>query len=299
MIVCVAPNPSVDKLFGVGQLEPGAIHRPTSFVAVPGGKGLNVARAAATLGGDVRAVALLGGGAGRWIADELERMGIETTSVWHSGETRSCLSVADAATSSLTEFYEDGIAVDDGVWRSFADAVHDAADAAGWVTVSGSLPPGAPEDGYAELEGTASLAVDATRLGNVRPALVKVNADEAARMTGLEDPVAAAHDLRARFGGAAVVTSRTGAVLVEAAGGVRQGSVDVEGPYPVGSGDAFLAGLIVALDGGVGWDDALRGALGAGAANAEEAGAGNLDRSRAEELAERAYVVRVDGLRET
>jgi 1-phosphofructokinase family hexose kinase len=299
VIVCVAPNPSVDKLFGVERLEPGAIHRPTSFVAVPGGKGLNVARAAASLGGDVHAVALLGGGTGRWIADELERMGIETTAVWHSGETRSCLSVADAATTSLTEFYEDGIAVEEGIWRSFARAVLGAADAASWVTVSGSLPPGAPEDGYAELEGTASLAVDATRLGNVRPALVKVNADEAGRMTGLEDPVAAAHELHTRYGGAAVVTSRAGAVLVDADGGARQGGLDVEGPYPVGSGDAFLAGLVVALDRGAGWDDALKGALGAGGANAHEPGAGNLVRSHAEELAEKAYVVRMNGTRET
>ena len=49
-------------------------------------------------------------------------------------------------------------------------------------------------------------------------------------------------------------------------------------------------GLVVALDGGAGWPDALRAALGAGAANAEQPGAGRLDRSRAAELAEQAGV---------
>ena len=46
MIVAVSANPSVDKLFEIERLVPGAIHRPTGFVQVPGGKGLNVARAA-------------------------------------------------------------------------------------------------------------------------------------------------------------------------------------------------------------------------------------------------------------
>ncbi len=50
MILCVASNPSIDKLFEVDRLQPGRIHRPTGFVQVAGGKGLNVARAAASLG---------------------------------------------------------------------------------------------------------------------------------------------------------------------------------------------------------------------------------------------------------
>ena len=46
MIVCLAANPSVDRLFEVERLVKGDIHRPSSFVQVAGGKGLNVARAA-------------------------------------------------------------------------------------------------------------------------------------------------------------------------------------------------------------------------------------------------------------
>ena len=46
MIVCLAANPSVDRLFEVERLVKGDIHRPSGFVQVAGGKGLNVARAA-------------------------------------------------------------------------------------------------------------------------------------------------------------------------------------------------------------------------------------------------------------
>ena len=59
MIVCVAANPSIDKLFEVERLVPGAIHRPLGFVQVPGGKGLNVARAAHSLGAEIRATGIL------------------------------------------------------------------------------------------------------------------------------------------------------------------------------------------------------------------------------------------------
>jgi sugar/nucleoside kinase (ribokinase family) len=58
----------------------------------------------------------------------------------------------------------------------------------------------------------------------------------------------------------------------------------------VGSGDAFLGGLVTALERGDGWHAALRLALGAAAANAELPGAGRLEAGRAIELAGRASV---------
>jgi len=294
VIVCVSPNPAIDKLFAIGRLEPGAIHRPASFVRVPGGKGLNVARAAVTLGAEVRAVAWLGGHHGQWIAEELEALGVPLTSAWHSGETRSCLSVADDATRSLTEFYEDAAPVTADEWQQFLRHYTDAVAGASWVTISGSLPPGAPAEGYTELVQVAGdVALDTTQLGAARPALLKVNAAEAGELTGGEVQDAA-RKLHERIGGegkvVVVTNGAEGAVLVDEAGEVWDGRLDAWGPYPVGSGDAFLAGLIVARDRGESWPDALRAGLGAGAANAEVPGAGRLDRDRAELLAERAPV---------
>jgi 1-phosphofructokinase family hexose kinase len=296
VIVCVSPNPAIDKLFAVERLEPGAIHRPTSFVRVPGGKGLNVARAAATLGADVHAVAWLGGDHGRWIADELEALGLSLTAVWHSGETRSCLSVADEETRSLTEFYEDASPVRAAEWREFVDRFDEAVEGASWVTVSGSLPPGTAVEGYTELARHGNVALDTTQLGAAHPALLKVNAAEAAQVTG-EDAPAAARELHERIGGegkvVAVTRGEDGAVLVDPAGQEWHGKLDSWGPYPVGSGDAFLAGLVVALERGASWPEAMQAALGAGAANAELPGAGRLDRDRAELLAEGARVTPV------
>lgn len=296
MILCVAPNPSIDKTFEIERLEPGTIHRPTAFVQVPGGKGLNVARAAASLGADVHIVAILGGHAGQWIANQLGVLGIPLTAVWRAAETRSCLSVADAQTHSLTEFYESGppIAVDE--WAEFVRVVHERALSATWTTVSGSLPPSALVADYRELVVTANVAADALALGEAQPALLKVNLAEARALTGSTDAPAEAlaRALRQRIGGdghAAVVTAGTdGAALVTPEGDALRGTLAAAGDYAVGSGDAFLAGLVVALDQGDSWGDALRAALGAGAANAEIPGPGRLDGDQAKTLAERADV---------
>ena len=289
MILCVAANPSIDRLFAVDGLVPGAIHRPTRFAQVAGGKGLNVARAAARLGGEVRAAALLGGHAGRWIADELGAEGVDLHAAWAHAETRSSLSVA-GADEGLTEFYEHGFPVTWDEWSAFAALVTGLASEAAWMTLSGSLPPGAPHDGYVGLVRLTRTALDSRAAGiDARPAVVKLNESEAD--VGADGAVAAARALHERSGGTAIVTrGRAGAVLVTPDGTAMAGRLDADGAYPVGSGDAFLAGLVVALDGGADWPDALRAALGAGAANAAIPGAGRLDRANAERLAAQATV---------
>ena len=296
MILCVAANPSIDRLFGVKGLEVGAIHRPTSFAQVPGGKGLNAARAAHALGGDVEAAALLGGHAGRWIADQVESVGIPLHAAWTHRETRSSLSV-HGAPEGLTEFYEHGDPVTAEEWAGFAAVVAEAGPRAQWMTISGSLPEGAPADGYVSLVDLTRVAFDSTAEGIAAGVtVVKLNTDEAARVTGAATSdeagaLAAARQLAERCGGTAVVTrGPRGAVLVAADGTALSGSLNARGPYPVGSGDAFLAGLVVALHGGADWAGALRAALGAGAANADEMGAGVLDREMAERLAGQAVI---------
>src|SRR6201985_2429938 len=107
MILCVAGTPSIDKLFEVAEIAVGEIHRPNRMIALPGGKGIHVAQVATALGADAVVTGLLAGHAGRWVAQTREAEGVAGEWAWGAGETRSSLSVADAATGRLTEFYED------------------------------------------------------------------------------------------------------------------------------------------------------------------------------------------------
>ncbi|HEX5936869.1 MAG TPA: hexose kinase [Actinomycetota bacterium] len=309
MIVCLAANPSVDRLFEVERLVKGDIHRPIGFVQVAGGKGLNVARAANALGADVWAVALLRGHNGRWLREALASEGVDGEFVWTHGESRSSLSVADRETAGLTEFYEHGPVAPDVAWVELTHAVASRWSPGSWLTISGSLPRGAPDDGYRDLIAEARaagvrVALDAERERlsaalAASPDIVKVNVAEAGELLGVptarrDDSLAAASKIRDMAGGdrhAGIVTrGAEGVMLAGPDGSLYEGVLYVRGRYPVGSGDAFLAGLVTALDGGAGWEDALRLALGAGAANAELPGAARLDPTRATALAERAEV---------
>ena len=309
MIVCLAANPSIDKLFEIDRLVKGDIHRPQGFVQTAGGKGLNVARSAHVLGADVTAVALLRGHAGRWLADQLDAEGVPGAHVWTHGESRSSLSVADRETGSLTEFYEHGAVMPAAAWVELMHTVSVLFDGTGWLTISGSMPRGAPDDGYRDLVTEARsagvrVAVDAEgqrlRLAlDAGPDVVKVNQAEARELLGVptarrEESLAAAQKLRDLAGGdghAGLITrGAEGVVLAAPDGTLYEGALYVRGRYPVGSGDAFLAGLITRMDAGGDEQDALALALGAATANAELPGAGKLDPARAEALASQAQV---------
>jgi 1-phosphofructokinase family hexose kinase len=316
VIVCVASSPSVDKLFEVDRVEVGAIHRPLAFTQVPGGKGLNVARAAHLLGAEVRATGILAGHTGRWLEEALAAEGVPGVFAWSEGETRASLSVADRTDRGLTEFYERGTDIGPGGWERLEGVVIELMPGAAWVTLSGNLPVGAPDDGYARLierarSAGARVALDArdealARGVAARPDVVKVNAEEAAGLLGcdvatMEDAGAAAREICSHLepDGAAIVTrGADGAMIATPEGSVLLGRLYARGPYPVGSGDAFLAGLVVCLERGGDWAAATCLALGAAAANAERAGAGRLDALRAEQLAAGAEVLeaRASGL---
>ena len=269
MIAFVAASPSIDRTHVVDALAPGEIHRPRHVVAVAGGKALNAARAAHALGADVHAIALLGGHAGRWVADALEEEGVTCDAVAGPGETRVCLSVSDG--EGLTEFYEPGPALAAEHWAALEAATARIAAGARWVGVAGSLPPGAPADAAARLlrvarEAGARVALDvsgeALRLGlEAGPDFVKVNAHEAAEL-GFETAAAlreaAARGLAGRREPAAAIThGADGMELATPEGATLRAAPPRLGAYPVGSGDAALGGFLAALDAGASWPDAL------------------------------------------
>jgi 1-phosphofructokinase family hexose kinase len=302
-IVCVAGSPSIDKLFEIERLVPGSIHRPDEFLQVPGGKGLNVARAAAALGAEVVAAGLLAGPTGRWIEETLRNGGIIGRFVWTDGQTRSSLSVSDRETGGMTEFYEADTAGTAEAWRQLDEVVRSALTEASWCVLSGTLPLGSPSDGYANLIAAAQ-ALGADTALDVRgsalseaiaagPTLVKINRNEAEELLagsidGVDGALEAAAEVRRLAGGeghaAAITLGVAGAVLVDPAGEAWFGRIDLRGRYPVGCGDSFLAAVVVARDRGETWPSALARALGTAAANAERPGAGRFEISRALQL---------------
>jgi fructose-1-phosphate kinase PfkB-like protein len=194
-LVCVALSPSIDVTYVVPRLSPGTIHRPQQVYRVPGGKGFNVARAAHTLGADVVATGVLGGDSGAWMVAMLARTGMRLAPVTGNQPTRTCVSVADTATGSLTEFYEPPPRITPKAWADLRTTIVRLCDEhPSWVCLSGSLPPGPVPQALADLVAAATgagarVAVDthSTALAAAVGAgadLLKVNVQEAAALLG-------------------------------------------------------------------------------------------------------------------
>ncbi len=88
MIYTVTFSPAIDYVVDLKNLEIGAINRSQGEHALPGGKGINVSIVLANFGTENIATGFLGGFTGRYIEDELNRLGIKSDFVQVDGLTR-------------------------------------------------------------------------------------------------------------------------------------------------------------------------------------------------------------------
>lgn len=268
MITVLSPSPALDVSYLVGEVAAGRIHRPREVLRRAGGKGLNLARAAAVLGVRARVVAPLGGSIGAEVARLAAAEGLDLVALPTDAETRLCVSaIADDGTA--TEFYEPAAPVPAG-WLDRVEL-----PAGGWTVLTGRLPDG-------DIPVPAGrLAVDASGRGLrdllelARPALVKINVHEAGELLGRTgDALTLARAIHAGTGGAVVLTAGIeGAVAVDATGAWRALPDPEPGRYAIGSGDSFLAGLLAGLDADDPLPEALRRGSAAGSANTRVPGA--------------------------
>jgi 1-phosphofructokinase family hexose kinase len=297
MILCVTPNPAIDRTARVDRVALGTVLRPTEVVVLPGGKGINVARAAHALGALVTTTGFAGGHAGRWLVEALDGEGLNPRFVPVAGETRTTYVTLDAGGRSVL-VYEAGAPLSEGDVEALLSLLGaELLASATWTAICGSPPAGMRPHGYAALV-EASHAAGRPCLVDVGgaameaalaagPDVVKVSRDEAGSALGGRsvDAEAAARALVARGAGFAVVTD--GPRGAAAADGRSTWEVEVppiRALDPIGSGDAFTAGLLVALDSGRSTDEALAFGAAAGTANAETIGAGRFDPARQAEL---------------
>lgn len=293
-ILCVTPNVSVDRTVQVPGFDAGGVWRAQRVRVSCGGKGINVARAAAALGHDVTCAGLVAGHTGRLAAEQAEFEKLSAAWTWIAGETRTCIIIIGSA-GATTVINEPGTPVTPLDWRRFERDVAAAAAQADVVCISGSLPPATPADGLAALVAAARgdgrpVWVDTsmpvlTGAFDAAPVAIKINADEAAvllgrTLAGTKDLAAAARVIADRCAGPVAITNGADPAVLLVENVLWQAvppRTDVVSA--VGSGDCFLAGLALALAEGAAPGEALRRAVAAGTANALEATAGHIDLS--------------------
>ncbi|QNE45530.1 hypothetical protein F1C58_00345 [Glaciihabitans sp. INWT7] len=305
MITFVALSPSVDVTYLVEEFAEGGTFRPTAVMRVAGGKALNAARAARVVGASVRAVAILGGTSGDFVRQQLAVAGVPLETVDAVAETRTCVSVASAASGLLTELYEHPSAISTDELAALERLLGRPGEP-GWWAISGGMPSSIPVD---ELAGIVRLghslgqnvAIDTHGAAlaaalDARPDLVKVNRREAAELLGADadagaDAFTLAQRIRSVTRGRVVITDGAeGSIAVDDSSRWRATWTGAIGRFPVGSGDSYLGGLLAGIDRGDPFDDALRLAAGAATANALVPGAGVFTADAAAQIAEEVVV---------
>lgn len=276
-VVTFTANPSLDRTVALeGPLERGEVQRAASVIEQAAGKGVNVAKVTSAAG--VPSLVVLPFTDDRYLAmltDSIRDpslLSVTNAPSTHRSRINTTITEPDGTTTKINE---PGPTLTPADLAAAAAQLGAASAGADWVALSGSLPPGAPDDWYVTLTraakaagckvaiDTSDAALDAVlaALPGVPFDLIKPNSDELAQLTGgdaaafeasakagdLDDIVSAARRLRARgIANVLVTLGGAGAVLVTAEGAWFSTAPDVEVKSTVGAGDSSVAGFILA-----------------------------------------------------
>jgi 1-phosphofructokinase family hexose kinase len=307
MILTITLNAAVARTLVVPSLTLGHRHRAPESMTLAGGKGVNVARSLRTLDVPVLAAGFAGGRNGDAIRDGLSEAAIPFDLVEIEGHSRTSTAIVDPMAGTQTEINEYGPQVTPAEAKEFSRRLEHLMEYATAVVLAGSVPPNldesflvglvrrARERGlYTVVDSPPSVLRAALKAG---PSLVSPNQHEAESVVGFdfieEGDFPLGLSRLVEFGAAdACVTSPEGhSYLTTEKGIVCAQAPKVEAVSTVGSGDAYLAGLLAGLmHRHLAPGDAVRLAAGCAAANAETLGAGLFESRRAEELAEAVEV---------
>lgn len=150
-IATLTMNPALDLSGAAEQLIVGGKSRCGRQSRDPGGGGINVARGIHELGGDVLAIYPAGGTSGDELEALLAERGIAQQRIPVAGRTRENLAIREVSTDKPYHFVFTGPELTEGEWRRCLEAVARLEPVPQFLVLSGSLPPGVPDDFYAQI----------------------------------------------------------------------------------------------------------------------------------------------------
>lgn len=306
MILCIGTTPATQRVMVFRKLTLDAVNRAVTTLDGVAGKSVNVAKVLTALGERPLAVGFLGGDRGEQLRAELEARGIELGFVKVAGRTRQCTTLIDRSAGTQTELVEESQPVAAADYDELMRIIRLRIKGCRAVVMSGTITPGRPVDLYFHgtqmaHEAGAITVVDAQGSAllealRAKPGLVKPNRSELAATLGreLKDEaavIAAMRELCERGAQRVVVTSgKNPALAFDGQRWWRVHAPRIDAVNPIGSGDAFAAGLVWRLLRGEDLGEACRWASAVGAANALTLLAGEVRRDDVEPLAEKVRV---------
>ena len=288
MIATVCLNPCIDRTVSVEQFVLGGTNRVVHEESHLGGKGVNCARILASLRIDACVIALVGRKDYLLVEKAVRNQGNTLNAILTKGSIRVNVKVYDKEREEITEINASGNIVNLKNLAEASEQIIECAKKSQWLILSGSLPPGCPEDYYGKtIELVKSqapecrIALDAEgeafRLGVLaQPDMVKPNARELSLFSGkpvlgIKDALEGASLLQNEGIGTVIVSmGKEGSVICTNELKISAASIPIHVKTTVGAGDAMLSGYVSARC--LGMDDASAFRIGVASATAEVAG---------------------------
>jgi 6-phosphofructokinase 2 len=280
-ILTLTLNPAIDGAVEAEEVRPIRKIRTWAERYDPGGGGINVARVVKELGGSAFAIYLSGGTTGPVLDGLVQAAGIEGRRIPIAGHTRISHTVHERSSGLEFRFVPEGPVVTRSEWEACLAALEEIE--CEYLVASGSLPHGVPTDLYVQVARIAArkgarfvldTSGDALRKATehgvylVKPSLGELEGLIGRKLKDLADQEAAVRGL-VNSGAVEMVTltlGRDGALLATRDGSRRLRGLEVTPKSAVGTGDSFLAAMIVGLAQGREPDDAFALAVAAGTA---------------------------------
>ena len=253
MILTVTLNPAVDISYPLETLVIDDVNRVTQVSKTAGGKGLNVSRVLQLMDQKLLATGIVGGNIGRFIKQKLDKDQIKHHFFEIDQESRNAIAILHDG-GQQTEILEAGPTISEQDAQAFMTFYADLLKRVSTVTLSGSLPKGLGTDYYARmvemahqagvnaiLDTSGASKPNETEIAQLLQASVDVQ-DIGRLKMALQAPI---------FDGVEWIVVSMGAAGAFAKHHdyfyrVTIPKIHVENP--VGSGDATLAGLAMAID---------------------------------------------------
>ena len=257
MITTICLNPCFDKTVSVDAMCVGGVHRVRSMRTDPGGKGANVANVLVRLGAPARCLGLAGQQGAAAYEQLMEKAGVPQGFLHVPGEVRTNLKIVSLDGSEVTEINEPGPAISEKTLNELLRVVRENCGEDDFLVLTGSLPPGCPDDTYARLVRALSVPAVVDASGKslraslaAHPFLVKPNRAELCeavghRLDSLREVETAARSLM-EAGAQHVLVSlgAEGALLVTPEKVWHADGLKVKVSSTVGAGDAMTAGFV-------------------------------------------------------
>ncbi len=262
-VLCVGVTPALQVLWQFDNFCQGDVNRARTHTTTAAGKGVNVARVLRTLGTPTMLLGFAGGESGRQLGAHLDRWKIPHDLVRVAAPTRTCHTLLDRSTATVTELVEESARPSAAEWDRLFRKYQQLLGRARMVVIAGALMPGAATNIYARMVRLATsrnvpVMIDSQKQPlwktlSHHPAIVRLNVHELEntleqRLRTDRAILGGARELLAAGAGAVVLSAGArGAWLVEAETALLARAPRVAALNPIGSGDALTAGIACGL----------------------------------------------------